>query len=286
MSFASSEHQEKLENAVKILEFPTFTAKAAEVIGKPAELALTALPAPISNKIGQFTQACLHTAFRVVLLTVNKKKRFKKAQNIIHKGLVTATGATGGFFGAPALAAELTASTAIMMRSIAEIAREKGEDLTAIEPRLACISVLGLDASSTVKGTDDTNASKYFAIKKAMASEIAKATEYYAANAVSEETPPVVVKLLNKIAERFGIQLTEKIAAEWIPVFGAVTGGSINLLFISHFQRIAEGHFTVRQLERMYGKQRTQMEYEGVLSRLKGQPITETYDEVAVTSED
>jgi EcsC family protein len=39
-----------------------------------------------------------------------------------------------------------------------------------------------------------------------------------------------------------------------IPVIGALGGAAINYAFIDHFQSIARGHFTVRRLERKYGK--------------------------------
>lgn len=293
MSFESIEDQQLLEASVKTLEFASFTAKAAKFIGKPMEFALDRLPKRVADKVETVTQACLNAAFKVVLLTVDEEKRFKKANNIFHKGLVTATGAAGGFFGGLTMAIELPVSTGIMMRSIAEIAREMGEDLTGIEPRLACIQVLGLDAGSRNKANEHMHTSKYFAIRRTMATEIVKATEYYAANALSEEAPPIVARLLNRVAERFGIQITDKMAAELIPVVGAVTGGGINLLFMHHFQTIARGHFGVRQLERKYGVERTQLEYEAVLRRLDGQAaehdaniIDIAFSEAAATTEE
>ncbi|MGC1315990.1 MAG: EcsC family protein, partial [Pseudolabrys sp.] len=39
-----------------------------------------------------------------------------------------------------------------------------------------------------------------------------------------------------------------------IPVIGALGGAAINYAFIDHFQSVARGHFTVRRLERKYGK--------------------------------
>jgi hypothetical protein len=45
-------------------------------------------------------------------------------------------------FGMSALAVALPVSTAIMLRSVAEIARQEGENLDDIEVRLACVSVL------------------------------------------------------------------------------------------------------------------------------------------------
>jgi hypothetical protein len=41
--------------------------------------------------------------------------------------------------------------------------------------------------------------------------------------------------------------------AQAIPVIGAVGGGLVNTIFISHFQDMARGHFAIRGLERKYG---------------------------------
>jgi hypothetical protein len=42
----------------------------------------------------------------------------------------------------------------------------------------------------------------------------------------------------------------------------ALGGASVNYLFIEHFQETAQGHFTVRRLERAYGKDIVRTEYE------------------------
>jgi hypothetical protein len=47
-----------------------------------------------------------------------------------------------------------------------------------------------------------------------------------------------------------------------MPVIGALGGAAVNYAFIEHFQDVAWGHFTVRRLERVYGKGLVQKEYE------------------------
>jgi hypothetical protein len=49
--------------------------------------------------------------------------------------------------------------------------------------------------------------------------------------------------------------------AQTIPVLGAIGGGLVNTLFISHFQDMARGHFAVRRLERKYGADIVQHAY-------------------------
>jgi hypothetical protein len=46
-----------------------------------------------------------------------------------------------------------------------------------------------------------------------------------------------------------------------VPVVGAVGGATVNLLFIKHFQDIAWAHFTMRRLEREYGRELVECAY-------------------------
>jgi hypothetical protein len=43
----------------------------------------------------------------------------------------------------------------------------------------------------------------------------------------------------------------------------------VNYVFIEHFQEIAQGHFTVRGLERVYGKDVVRAEYERLVGATK-----------------
>ena len=40
----------------------------------------------------------------------------------------------------------------------------------------------------------------------------------------------------------------------FMALIGAAAGATINLMFMSHFQDVSRGHFTVRRLERQYGQ--------------------------------
>jgi len=48
--------------------------------------------------------------------------------------------------------------------------------------------------------------------------------------------------------------VSEKVAAQAIPLIGAAGGALINTIFIDHFQNMARGHFIIRRLERRYDK--------------------------------
>ena len=106
--------------------------------------------------------------------------------------------------------------------------------------------------------------SGYFAIRAALARSVTKAVEYIAQKGLAEESAPALIRLIIQIADRFSIQVSEKAAAQAIPVIGAARGVLINTLFIDHFQDMARGHFIVRRLERKYGKEIVEATYKTV----------------------
>jgi len=66
------------------------------------------------------------------------------------------------------------------------------------------------------------------------------------------------------VASRFSIRISQKFAAQSVPVIGAASGAALNTLFMRHFQRAAHGHFTVRRLERRYGREVVRQAYDAL----------------------
>jgi hypothetical protein len=194
------------------------------------------------------------------------KKGPGKPFRLIHQAMVLVSGAVGGFFGFPGLIIELPISTTLMLRSIADIARSEGEDLSSVDAHLACITVFALGGRS--RG-DNAAEAVYYAVRAALTRTLSEAAEFIAQRGIVEESTPIVIRVMANLASRFGVIVTDKIAAGMIPILGALGGASINLLFISHFQSAARGHFTVRRLERNYGQELVKREYEKVLEELR-----------------
>jgi hypothetical protein len=139
-----------------------------------------------------------------------------------------------------------------MLRSIAEIARSHGESITSPETKLACLEVFAFGGTSK---SDESSEHGYFAVRALLTKSISDAVEFITEKGFTKRSAPILMKLIMKIAQRFGIQITEKAAAQAIPALGAAGGALINTIFIDHFQDMAKGHFTVRKLERAYGKE-------------------------------
>ena len=247
-----------LRGAKALLENPGLAAKVSSFVGTPIEMAIKKLPGPLNTAINDVARSSIEKALDIALLTMDRDERTSPS-NWWHKLAVAATGAGGGAFGLPALAIELPVSTAIMLRSIADIARSEGEDLRSPDARLQCLQVLALGGKTK---TDDATESAYFAARAALAKSISEAAAHVARKGLSQHGAPAVVRLITQVAARFSIVVSEKAAAQAVPVVGAFGGAAINMLFIDHFQDMGRGHFIVRRLERLHGPEEVRRLYE------------------------
>lgn len=247
----------ELARARAILEHPSLAARIASAAGKPLEGLIRMLPAGGQVVVHKAVEKALSSALAVALRTLPRERG--GGGNALHRAMVGATGAVGGFFGMAGLAAELPVSTTLMLRSIAEIARAKGEDLERTEARLECLAVFALGGHSRA---DDAAESAYFAVRAALARALAEAAEHLAARGLAARGGPVVARLVAQIAGRFEAVVGEKLAVQAMPIVGSASGAAINLAFIAHFQAMADGHFTVRSLERRHGREAVRSAYD------------------------
>jgi hypothetical protein len=158
------EDREALRRAVKSLEHPSLAARLTNLVGKPVELIGYALPSFASKAIASATSKGLEAALKVALRTLPSSPRANS--QFLHRALATASGAAGGTFGLAALPVELPVSTVIMLRSIADIARSEGEDLSDPEAALSCVEVFALGGRA---GSADASESGYFAVRGMLA---------------------------------------------------------------------------------------------------------------------
>jgi hypothetical protein len=141
--------------------------------------------------------------------------------------------------------------------------------------QLACLQVFALGSESQPDAVDIASLSAqreqsyirstYFLSRAAMAQQVTAAAEILTKGTTSSGST-ALTRLISKIASRFGVSVSEKVAAQAVPVVGAIGGGLINALFMDHFQNIAEAHFSVRKLERTYGTEVVRQEYERLAS--------------------
>jgi hypothetical protein len=239
------------------LEYPGLTVRISQLVGKPIEAGFKLLPGDWNKRVGRITQVALLKGLEFAVLTIGKAET-RGSRDVFHKVVVTVSGASGGAAGLPSLAVELPISTTLILRSIADIARSEGHDISLLEVKLSCLEVLALGGRST---KDDAAESTYWVVRGALAKAVSEAAAYIAEKGLAQKGAPPLVRLITTIASRFSIVVTEEVAAKAVPVIGAVAGGLINLLFMHHFQEMARGHFIVKRLEKKYGTKRVEQAY-------------------------
>ncbi|MSP92457.1 MAG: EcsC family protein [Myxococcales bacterium] len=294
--------------AARILENPSFLLRASDLLGKPAESLMKRLPAPAQRSLSKAVQGSLDRALHMAIASLDVPtpglapvtvagsavdasdavaRTYRHGQ--WHTAASAAVGFAGGFFGLAGLSVELPLTTAVMLRSIAAIARELGEDLTDPAVRLECLSVLALgsklaapiDAAFVDDAGQPIDAgahgdSAYWTARVGMALAVRSAARYVAgrstadmARAMAEGSAPLLVKLVTLIAARFQVVVSEKTVAQALPVIGAASGAALNAAFSDHFNRVARLHFGLRRLERSHGTAAVRTEYLAAVERQK-----------------
>ena len=263
-----------LEKAVKLLEQATITEKMTQMVGKPIDYLMSKLPKGAEAQIYSLVEKALHKAADAALWSLNNEPN-REASTKTNKFFAAVSGAVGGTFGFSALAIELPLSTTIMLRSVADIARSEGFDLDKVETKQACLEVFALGGPSE---NDDAVDTAYYATRSFTAeamqilskelSEIAtkKASVNAAMNLTPTQTGKWLATLIEKVATRFGIVITEKTAAQVVPVIGAFAGATLNIMFTDYYQDMARGHFIIKRLEKKYGSEFIKSEYMKILN--------------------
>jgi hypothetical protein len=168
-------------------------ARLSEIAGKPVELFNRALPETASKAIAVATTRALNTALRVALRTMQNEP--KAASSYLHKALAATSG----------------------------VARAEGEDLRDPETALSCLQVFALGG---LKGDAHAANSGYFAVRGLLAKSVAEAARFIVDRGVLAEGGPVLVRLIAQMASRFGVVVTQKLAAHSVasrPTFGRRT---------------------------------------------------------------
>ncbi len=277
----SADETRFIHQAAEYLEKPGFLMRVANLAGRPAELLLAALPNSVHEIIGSATQNSLQRALVWAIRTLptktesdfsssSRSSRFFSQYG--HTTAAAATGALGGLFGLAGMTVELPITTMIMLRSIARIARESGEDLNDPQFRLQCLAVLSLGepraAQALNGGKLDSFESAYLSSRLALmmatrdaAAFVAQHSAVEIAQSLTKRSSPALVRLIGAIAGRFELTVTEKAAAQAVPVVGAAMGALVNAAFTDHFNQVARYHFGILKLERLHGHELVQAAY-------------------------
>ncbi len=255
----SQKETTELSWAYQHLEHPSLAARLSNLLAAPIEEGLSLLPKHWRRRLDRTAEASIYRSLKLAVASMQHNGP-SKANNIMHKFMVGGIGAAGGFFGPLTLLAELPITTTLILRSIADIAHAQGEDLTLREARMACVQVFALGGRTKEDEAADLG---YYGLRVTLGFYFERDILEYAANAEGPHIP-VAIEVVRAIAARFGVVISDKAAAQMVPIAGAVTGAALNLIFISHYQDVAKGHFIVRRLEREHGEELIKNAYQAL----------------------
>jgi hypothetical protein len=256
-----------LTRAVWLLEKSSLPARLASVVGSPVERLLARLPAEANEVMRLTVHTALDYGMRAALLTLGRADAGPTGWQWLDETLTrdwaakASTMLAGGVGGAAGLAGtvvELPITTALILRSIAQIGLGEGENVASEEFKTSCLSVLAMGGRSPA---DDATESGYYAVRVAVADAIVQA----AGMSLMDLFPRIAVK----VGQKFGAAATVKLSAQAVPIVGGLAGATINLVFMDHFQDKARGHFIVRRLERAHGAEPVRACYDAVAASLR-----------------
>ena len=253
--------------AIDHLERQNFVARLAKVTGTPVDFAIKHLPTPLSRRLREIIKAAIFKCLEVAINSLDIDADLGPPPEWMGKVLTGISGGVGGFFGMAALPFELPLTTTLMLRSIAEIARAEGEDLAALDTRLACLEVFALGGR---RGDQDDLHLEYYAVRTVLSRLTRDISRSMMERGAINASSPLIARLVGEIVTRFGVAVSDRLAAGIVPVIGALGGAAVNVIFTDHFQRVARGHFVVRRLEREYGAEVIRRHYDAAVATMNG----------------
>ncbi len=267
-SVLSADEMRDLRRAVELLESPSIVVRIANLVGSPVEGLVKRLPRSVASRVHRAAEAALSKAAQVALWTMGNSPG-KPASTRLHKLAAAGTGAVGGAFGFGGLFVELPVTTAMMMRSVADVARSEGFDLRDFATKQACLEVFAFGGNSS---RDDAGDVGYYAVRSFTADAMRHVSKELgqiatmshgalAHGSTSQQAAKWLAAIIEKVASRFGVVVTEKFAAQAVPVIGAISGAALNTMFVDYYQDVARGHFIVKRLEAKYGAERIEALY-------------------------
>ena len=156
----------ELARSVEVLERRSFTLRLAALAGAPIEALKARLPRFAQRMVDGAARRALTTALKAALRTGPARRAGWLPSAWLHRGLALASGVAGGAFGLPGTLAELPAATGLLLRQIAAVAAEEGEDLSDPAVAAECLKVFALGSWEPDDGAPD--GSDYFAARMAL----------------------------------------------------------------------------------------------------------------------
>lgn len=200
-----------------------FGVDILNMIGGKAEGLLDRLPYAARNSLEQATQRALTHAVKAAH---ESRSIVPDQKGWLNAAFGAAMGAAGGAGGLPTALAELPVTTTLLLRVIQGVSQEYGFDPAAENVQFDCVQVFS--AAGPLEKDDGADLG-FISARVTL-------------------TGAAVHRLIAGVSPRLATVLGQKLAAQTVPLLGAVAGAATNYAYISYYQEMAHVHFGLRRL--------------------------------------
>jgi hypothetical protein len=192
-------------------------------LGAQADGLIQRLPQKVQDGLQDATVSALNHA-----MTAAHKSRdvVPDQAGWLNSAVGAAMGAVGGFGGLPTALAELPVTTTLLLRVINGVAAEHGFDPSEDNVRFDCVQVF---AAAGPLEHDDSADIAFLSARMALSGA-------------------AIQGIVARVAPRLATVLGQKLAAQTVPVLGAVAGAATNYAYTSYYTDMAHVHFGLRKL--------------------------------------
>ncbi|GAA3869159.1 EcsC family protein [Celeribacter arenosi] len=193
------------------------------LVGGTADGLFAKLPKPVSAQLESSTLAALELAFEGAART---RRNGVRANTWFSRAVSSGLGAVGGVGGLPTALAELPVTTTVLLHTIQGVAEDHGFDPTRADVKKACIQTFA--AAGPLESDDGAD----------LGFLVARTTL----------TGATVNSLIARVAPRLSLVLGQKLAAQTVPILGAVAGAATNYAYTAYYQDMAHVTFGMLRL--------------------------------------
>jgi hypothetical protein len=207
--------------------------------GGKVEAQMKLLPEPARAMIDTSVEAALTRAYGLA----QAGGRLGRTSGRTQTALAGISGAVGGFAGLPGAIAELPLTITMILRAIQDVAEAYGFDPDAEPTRREILRVFG--SGSPLSEDDGVN------------------TSFIGARLTLNG--PALGSMIATVAPRLSAALGQKLAAQMVPVLGAVSGAALNMAFVNYYREMAHVRFGLLAMGLSHGPDRVLAAFEAAV---------------------
>jgi hypothetical protein len=213
-------------------------------LGGGIENRLERLPDRVKDAIESGAGAMLEQAYHAARV-IGGQSVVPKTGAWAHKVAAIGSGAAGGIGGLSTALLEMPATVALIFGAMQKIAAENGFDPVSEDTRLTCLEIFGAGGPGA---RDDGVNSTFLGTRIGLNGSTLSA-------------------VISRIAPRFAATISQKFAAQVVPVLGAAAGAGVNYAFMDYYQEMARVRFGLKRLAQAHGEDAVMAAFRRAVSR-------------------